>query len=360
MNINKEKITSIAYYLPQFHRLKFNDEYWGKGFTEWTNTAKSKPLFKGHYQPHIPSDLGFYDLSVKSARREQAALAQQYGVGGFCYWHYWFAEGYEVMEMPFNEVLKDKEITLPFCLSWANHDWHNVVTREVILKQEYGGISDYEAHYRSLSCAFHDDRYMCVDGRPIFVIFDPFDMPEDCEFFDCWNRMAKEDGFPGMYFIGIVKYDYQIDECLKRGYDGVNVMRLHAFEDKMTPLQRRVQHLKQAFLGGHYVFDFADVMKFFCSARDLEEKVMPTIISGWDHSPRSGRKALILDKFTPTIFEHHIDDVFNHVKDKKNKIVFIRAWNEWAEGNHLEPDLKYGCGYLQALKNSINKLNGKK
>lgn len=356
MDISKKVITPIAFYLPQFHRLKFNDDYWGKGFTEWTNTAKAKPLFKGHYQPHVPADLGFYDLSVQSSRREQAALAQQYGVGGFCYWHYWFAEGYETMEMPFNEVLKDKEITLPFCLSWANHDWHNVVTREVILNQQYGGMHDYEAHYRSLSRAFHDERYMCVDGCPIFVIFDPFDMPEDCEFFDCWNRLAKSDGFPGMFFVGIVKYDCLIDECLKRGYDGVNVMRLHAFEEKMPAMKRRVEHWKRVLLHRHYVFNYEDVMKYFCSDRDHEEKVIPTIISGWDHSPRSGSKALILDNFTPKVFERHIDDVFNHVKDKQNKMVFIRAWNEWAEGNHLEPDLKHGCGYLQALKNSLDKV----
>lgn len=356
MNINQDKITPIAYYLPQFHRLKFNDDYWGKGFTEWTNTAKAKPLFKGHYQPHVPADLGFYDLNVQSTRREQAALAQQYGIGGFCYWHYWFSEGNEVMEMPFNEVLKDKEITLPFCLAWANHDWHNVVTREVIIKQLYGSIPDYEAHYRSLSKAFHDDRYMCLDGKPIFAVFSPLEIPNCKEFFDCWNQMAKSEGFDGIYFVAIAKFESQIDECLNRGYDAVNIMRLQEFEIRMSNFQKHLWHIRRDIFKQHYVFDFATVMKFFISDRDKEENVMPTIISGWDHSPRSGKKALILDKFSPDIFEEHIDNVLQNVKDKQNKIVFIRAWNEWAEGNHLEPDLKYGCGYLQAVSNSLQKI----
>lgn len=353
-----EKIFPIAYYLPQFHRLKFNDDYWGKGFTEWTNTVKAKPLFKGHYQPHIPADLGFYDLSVASSRREQAALAQQYGVGGFCYWHYWFRKNEEVMEMPFKEVLKDDAITLPFCLAWANHDWHDVKTREIIIKQEYGGLDDYKAHYNSISSAFHDKRYISHEGRPIFVVFSPFEIPDAMSFINYWQDLAKEDQLPGIYFIAIVKRDWEIEKALQLGFDAVNIMRLQEFEFQRGRLTSFIESIKHKYLRKPYVYDFRKAMRYFVSEKDKEENVIPTIISGWDHTPRSGMNALVLDRFSPSVFSEHIKEVFSEIEVKDNKLVFIRAWNEWAEGNHLEPDLKYGLGYLEALYSNLLLFNG--
>ena len=353
----KENPLIIAYYLPQYHRLKFNDDYWGKGFTEWTNTAKAKPLFKGHYQPHIPADLGFYDLNVRDTRIAQAQLAQEYGINCFCYWHYWLSENYQIMEMPFNEVLKDKEITLPFCLAWANHDWHNVKTREVIIKQKYGGIHDYKEHYASLRKAFEDKRYLKLSGKPVFAIFSPFEIPNPQEFFDCWNELAVKDGFKGVFFIAIVKRDNEIDKALSLGFDAVNIMRLQEFEFQRSPISKLISSIKSKWFHLPYRHEFKNVMKYFTSPRDREEKVFPTIISGWDHTPRSGKKGLILDNFTPDVFSKHIEDVFNQIKDKENRIVFIRAWNEWAEGNHLEPDLKYGLGYLESIQKNLHILN---
>ncbi len=352
--MNKD-IKLIAYYLPQFHRLKFNDEYWGKGFTEWTNTAKAKPLFKGHYQPHIPADLGFYDLSVQSVRREQAELAEKYGISGFCYWHYWFGPNKRVMEMPFNEVLKDKEIKLPFCLAWANHEWHNVKTREVIIKQEYCGKEDYNMHYNSLRDAFKDCRYIKIGNKPIFNIFSPFEIPDTKKFFDIWNNNAKNDGWDGMYFIGIVKTDEEANVALDMGYNAVNTMKLQNFEYKKSTLSRIVDNFKHNILKMPYVYSFKKAMKYFCTNIEKKEQVIPTIITGWDHTPRSGEKALILNNYTPEVFSEHLDNVLQHIENKENKIAFIRAWNEWAEGNHLEPDLKYGLAFLETIKKKLAK-----
>lgn len=349
----KHKIELIAYYLPQFHRIKFNDDYWGKGFTEWTNTAKAKPLFKGHYQPHIPADLGFYDLSVPSIRREQAELATQYGISAFCYWHYWLGKDQEIMDMPFKEVLKDREIKLPFCLAWANHDWHNVKTREIIIKQDYGGRDDYQTHYKSLSPAFKDDRYYKIDKKPIFVIFSPFEIPNANEFISNWNELAKIDGFKGIYFIAIVKKDDDIEKALNLGFNAVNTMKLQEFEFHRNIFCKLYDKFKYSVLKRPYVYSFKNVMKYFLSDKDKEENVIPTIISGWDHTPRSGKKALILNNFTPQIFSQHVKNTLEHISQKHNKIAFIRAWNEWAEGNHLEPDLKYGLDFLEAIKNNL-------
>ncbi|MBQ4055966.1 MAG: glycoside hydrolase family 99-like domain-containing protein [Bacteroidaceae bacterium] len=349
----KHNIELIAYYLPQYHRIKFNDDYWGKGFTEWTNTAKAKPLFKGHYQPHIPADLGFYDLSVPSIRREQAQLAIEYGISAFCYWHYWLGKNQEIMDMPFKEVLKDKEITLPFCLAWANHDWHNVKTREIIVKQDYGGIDDYQTHYKSLYPAFKDDRYYKIDNKPLFAIFSPFEIPDAHEFISCWNKLAKDDGFNGIYFIAIVKRDNEIDKALKLGFDAINTMRLQEFEFHRKKINIFIDYIKHIFLKRPYVYSYAKAMKYFLSNYDKKENIIPTIISGWDHTPRSGNRALVLNNYTPKTFSKHVDDAIRHVENKRNKIVFIRAWNEWAEGNHLEPDLRFGLKFLQVLKDKL-------
>jgi len=294
-------IKTIAYYLPQFHRLKFNDDYWGKGFTEWTNTVKAKPLFRGHYQPHIPADLGFYDLSVRSVRQEQAELAKKYGIDAFCYWHYWLEKGKEVMQMPFNEVLKDKDIRMPFCLAWANHDWHNVKTKEVIIRQKYGGVDDYLSHYKGLSRAFHDVRYLRIEGSPVFVVYNPFDIPDTDVFMDCWNNCAKSEGLDGFYFIAIVKSDGEIDKALSLGYNAVNTTRLQEFESHLSRFQIEYRRLANFLFKYPYVYNFSYAMKYFIAERDKEENVIPTIICGWDHTPRSGNKALVLKNFTPPL-----------------------------------------------------------
>lgn len=353
------KIKIIAYYLPQFHRLKFNDDYWGKGFTEWTNTAKAKPLFKGHYQPHIPADLGFYDLSLASVREEQANLAKEYGIDGFCYWHYWFGKDMPMMEMPFDSVVESGSPDFPFCIAWANHDWHNLKTKEVIIKQRYEGRSDYDSHFKSLEKAFKDKRYIKIDGKPVVVIYSPFEIDDIQLFFSVWKQNAQECGLNGLYFIGIVKNDIDAQKALDLGYDGVNIIRLHEFECRQNTALKHFRSIYRRIFRIPYRYKFKNVMKYFCGEYERKDNVFPTIISGWDHTPRSGKKALILTGYTPEIFGEHIDNVLQKVVDKKisDSIVFVRAWNEWAEGNHLEPDLKFGLKFLQVLKNKLELYN---
>ena len=188
----------IANYLPQFYQTPENDAWWGTGFTEWTNVAKAKPLFKGHYQPKIPADLGFYNLKNDWIREKQAELAKEAGITAFCYWHYWLGNGKRLLELPFNEVLATGEPDFPFCLGWANHDWQkkewvtfkSIVVKEYLVKQEYGGAEDIIDHFNQMLPAFKDKRYVKVDGRLLFKIFRPDLIPDTKVFFDTWNKLA--------------------------------------------------------------------------------------------------------------------------------------------------------------------------
>jgi lipopolysaccharide biosynthesis protein len=198
----KNKVRIIAFYLPQFHPTPENDEWWGKGFTEWTNVVKTKPLYKGHYQPRIPTELGFYDLRLPEARKAQADMAREYGIGGFAYWHYWFG-GRRILERPFNEMLKSGEPDFPFCLAWANHTWTGVwvgLSDKILIEQSYPGQDDYINHFYAVLAAFKDTRYIKVDNKPLFYIYNPNDIPDCTEFIRIWNSLAKENGLEGIYF----------------------------------------------------------------------------------------------------------------------------------------------------------------
>lgn len=211
MNLECKKARVIAFYLPQFHPIPENDNWWGKGFTEWTNVAKAKPLFHGHIHPRVPADLGFYDLRMPEIREAQANLAKESGVEGFCYWHYWFGNGKQLLERPFNEVLDSGKPDFPFCLGWANHDWTNKTwkikgkfTKEVVLqKQTYPGEDDIIEHFYSLLKAFFDKRYLRVNNKPIFLVFNPLEIPDVNFFIDKWNNLAIKNGLEGIHFVGI-------------------------------------------------------------------------------------------------------------------------------------------------------------
>ena len=220
------KIQLIAYYLPQYYEIEFNNRYWGKGHTEWTDTAKAKPLFKGHYQPHVPADLGFYNLLMPEARKAQADMAREYGVDGFCYWHYWFGNGETIMEKPLQAVVESGEPDFPFCLCWANHTWHNPSTKEIILEQKYLGEEDHIKHFYSLLPAFKDKRYIRVNNKPIFNIFAPELLPNTSNFVDLWNELAIKEGLEGIYFIGIAQSPKALDVIYKYKLDDINHYRI--------------------------------------------------------------------------------------------------------------------------------------
>ena len=207
------KARVIAYYLPQFHPIKENDEMWGKGFTEWMNVVRAKPLFRGHYQPRLPADLGFYDLRLPEIREAQVALARDAGIEGFCYWHYWMGNGRTLLERPFQEVVSSGKPDFPFCLCWANHSWttktwnsgKRLATRSVLIEQQYPGKEDYIAHFNYCLPAFKYKRYITVEGKPLFGIFDPFLHKDLKTFISVWRQLAEENGLKGIYFYAITK-----------------------------------------------------------------------------------------------------------------------------------------------------------
>src|SRR5688572_6814364 len=224
----------IAAYLPQFHPIPENDLWWGKGFTEWTNVGKAKPLFHGHYQPRVPADLGYYDLRLPEVRQQQADLAREYGIEGFCYWHYWFGNGKRLLERPFNEVVASGKPDFPFCLSWANHSWQDKQfskegTERMLIEQKYGGEEDYLQHFYALLPAFQDKRYIRVDDKPLFQIYVPLKFPDVDKFITCWQNEARKNGLKGFHFVGHTHLEADYEPIIKKGFDAINIVRMYHF-----------------------------------------------------------------------------------------------------------------------------------
>lgn len=366
---NNNKV--IAYYLPQFHPVKENNEWWGEGFTEWTNVGKAKSLFKGHIQPRVPTTLGYYDLRLPEIRNKQADLAREAGITGFMYWHYWFGNNKRILEMPFNEVLQRKEPNFPFCLGWANHSWRSdswkakttsLTKSSLLIEQCYPGKDDYMSHFYTLLTAFQDERYLKVDGKPIFLVYDPLENPDMRLFIDLWNNLAINNGFPGIHFIGLCKgWSTDVDKILALGFDSVN---------------RNGQWESECFLKGKYsriltfkilekfgvkglldVYEYQQIVNNIFNEYDTRVNVYPTIIPQWDRSPRSGRQAVIYKNSSPEKFEKHLIAALELIKNKpiNNKIIFLKSWNEWGEGNYVEPDVFYGSGFLDVLRKHLMK-----
>lgn len=362
MNNNKPRI--LATYLPQFHPIPENDEWWGKGFTEWTNVGKAKPLFKGHYQPRVPADLGYYDLRLPEVRQQQADMAREYGVEGFCYWHYWFGNGKRLLERPFNEVLASGKPDFPFCLSWANHSWQDKQfskegTNRMLIEQQYPGEKDYIDHFNTLLPAFLDKRYIRVDNKPLFQIYLPFEFPDIERFISTWQNLAKQNGLEGIHFVGHTLLEDGYDKVLRKGFDAVNMVRMyHFYKHKYTLPERAYMKMMRVWFKHGRIFDYSKLYMYFSSNDDKRDNCYPTIIPNWDHSPRSGRKGNIFINSNPKVFKEHVKQVLSTVKEKKpeHRIIFLKSWNEWAEGNYMEPDLKFKRGYLEALKEAMSEI----
>lgn len=365
--MSHKKARLIAFYLPQFHPIPENDEWWGKGFTEWTNVAKAKPLFKGHYQPHVPADLGFYDLRVHETRAAQAEMAQKYGIEGFCYWHYWFA-GKRLIEKPFEEVLKSGKPDFPFCLAWANATWTGIwhgSPHRILIKQEYPGMKDYESHFYALLDAFIDPRYITIDDKPVFVFFHPHELPEPNRFTDFWRELAMKSGLKGLYFIGIADQSwlpekYGFDASILDSFSSV-LSILNGFSrsyiDKIFKklTKRDLKQLYKEILSRPTVYLYRDAIKHALPTLETTFEQYPCVIPNWDNTPRSGSSGVVFHNSTPELFRIHVKKAIEQVAHKKpeRRVIFIKSWNEWAEGNYLEPDQQFGRGYLEVLKNEV-------
>lgn len=374
----------IGLYLPQYHPIPENDEWWGKGFTEWNNVVKAKPLFRGHYQPHLPADLGFYDLRLPEVREQQAQLAREAGLEGFCYYHYWFGNGKQLLQRPFEEVLASGKPDFPFCLCWANHDWTSKTWEKgsslrrdtMIMKMEYSR-EDYIRHFNYLLPAFRDPRYIKVDGKPLFAVWQPKGIPDCKEFIDLWQKMARENGLKGIHFVGQTdntgkalsgqKANYYSADMAKEYYQSVLDL---GFDAVMSQGYRRAVGLIQgrakmmwklltfnSFLPSHSKMDYTRLMDNYYVEEDKWENVYPTLLPQWDRTPRAGSKTEIVTGSTPEKFQLYTERAIRLLSDKQpeHQILFLKAWNEWGEGDYVEPDQKYGHGWLEAIRKAIEK-----
>jgi hypothetical protein len=362
----------IAFYLPQFHPIPENNEWWGAGFTEWTNVTKATPLFRGHLQPKLPADLGFYDLRVPEVRAAQADLARACGIEGFCYWHYWFGNGRRILERPFQEVLSNGEPDYPFCLAWANQSWSGIWHGNpgaVLIRQEYPGPDDEAAHFAWALGAFRDPRYMRVNGKPIFVVYAPHDLPSTDGFVGHWRRLASAAGLPGLYFVAVsTVYDAGIDlyrDPILAPFDAVTPLTPQDFLNgpgrrSRVNLRRRWRERdfgwKLRRLTEKYRrparFDYQHVVASALETMPDDPRFLPCVLPNWDNTPRSGVRGVVFENSTPQLFAHYLAKAVTKVSNRpaETAIVFIKAWNEWAEGNYLEPDRQYGHRYLEVIR----------
>lgn len=359
-----KKARIIALYLPQFHPTPENDQWWGKGFTEWTNVAKARPLFRNHYQPHIPADLGFYDLRLPETREAQALLARTHGIEGFCYWHYWFGNGKTLLDKPFKDVLSSGKPEFPFCLSWANHSWERKLWNYdgkgniLLMEQKYPGEQDTINHFNHLLKAFKDPRYITVNGKPIFGIYAPLDHPYITEFMNKWRALAVEHGLNGIYFIGHGAIENR-EKILNLGFDAFNDSSTLEILRKTNTISFLWKKIRALAFKHPIVFKYSDALKYWTKDIHKEIDTIPTITPNWDHTPRSNNKGIVLQGSTPQKFKKHVSDVVHCVINKpyENRIIFLKSWNEWGEGNYIEPDLQYGTQYLEILNEVISENN---
>jgi hypothetical protein len=344
----------LAFYLPQFHPIPENDGWWEPGFTEWTNVTRARPQFHGHVQPRLPAHLGFTDLRLPEVRAAQATLAAEYGLTGFVYWHYWFG-GRKLLERPLDEVVATGAPDFPFCVAWANHPWSDTWmggTERIMIDQTYPGPEDDIAHFHDLLPAFEDPRYVRIDGRPVFFVFRAQRLPDGAEFVDTWQKMAARAGLGGLYTIACGPF-MDVDATMRQGFDALAFIEKPF--DYTTAASRFTAFLSHAHLRrGPYRYSYAD----FCTSRpptNLTGTAVPCVWPNWDDTPRRGRDGVVAVGSTPVRFERQVMEAVDIARraPESEQMILIKSWNEWAEGNYLEPDQEYGLGRLEALARAL-------
>lgn len=355
----------VAFYLPQYHPIPENDAWWGRGFTEWTNVVRATPRFRGHYQPHLPSELGFYDLRVPETRAQQAALAAQYGVTAFCYYHYWF-NGRRVLERPFNEVLASGQPDFPFLLCWANENWTRAWdggAADVLLAQDYSPDDDLR-HIRSLLPAFRDPRYFRYEDKPMFLIYRSATRPDMRASIETWRTEAHRAGVGELYLVRIDGHEDDVaSDLFEQGFDAA-VDWIPDFSKQGRPARRgrhwsiaRRLGLASMAYRNNTVVPYERIVENMTNRTEPGYRRHPCVTVSWDNSARRAAGAFIVTGATPESYANWLEATIRRTPPgvEGRKLVFINAWNEWAEGNHLEPDQRWGRGYLDATRNALER-----
>jgi lipopolysaccharide biosynthesis protein len=354
-------------YLPQYHPIPENDLWWGKGFTEWTNVKKAKPLVRNHYQPHVPLDSDYYDLRNSATREKQAKIAKAHGIYGFCYYHYWF-NGKRMLNLPLDEVLRTGKPDFPFCLCWANENWTRAwdgKTSQILLKQNYSNSDDIE-HFHFLKTIFEDSRYIRVDGKPLFIIYKPELFPDIQQTLKTWREEAKKSGLGDLYLCYFENGTQNINPQ-SLGFDAAIEFQPNWIK-LPRPIKRKTFGLglkKIGFsLNNYYKNNFYDYTKIaqimIEAGKNLNYKRYPCVTPMWDNTGRRKKGATVFLDSTPEKYEFWLKSVIENFRSYSGQenFVFLNAWNEWGEGNHLEPCQKWGYAYLEATKNAINSETG--
>jgi lipopolysaccharide biosynthesis protein len=348
----------IAFYLPQFHPIPENDAWWGKGFTEWSNVTKAKPLFAGHYQPHLPTDLGFYDLRVRETRHEQYRLARRYGIDGFCYHFYWFS-GTSLLRRPLDDMLSDRESDMPFCLCWANENWTrrwDGASREVLIAQKHRAGDDVRL-IESLLPYLTDPRYIRLDGAPILIVYMPQQLPEPKRAVAAWRESCERAGVGKIHLCAALTHGNE--DYVQFGFDSGVQFPPH------SPGIQGITHLAnfcEPFNGT--ILDYPALARAYLDRVYGGRKVFKGVVPSWDNTARNGNRAVIVWNGTPANYEYWLSEAVRQTREESSRderLVFVNAWNEWAEGCHLEPDRKYQRQFLEAtlrVKNGESTLTG--
>ena len=364
---------TIAFYLPQFHAIPENDAWWGEGFTEWVNVKKAGPLYEGHYQPRVPLKGNYYNLLDPAVLRWQARIAKEYGVYGFCFYHYWF-DGHMLLEKPMELLLREKDINLPFCVCWANEPWTKAWVSKhdnILIAQRYGNRKEWEEHFNYFLPFFQDPRYIKNSGKPLVILYRP-DLIECLnDMLDCWQELAKKNGFSGLEFgYQQIHLDLQRNKDDSRFTYNIEYQPSYANYDLsqgklstlrkikrwLTPkLQKIGINIEQIRAQGLIKRDYDRVWNAVLARNPSSQKCVPGAFVDWDNTPRRQERGSVFVGATPEKFEKYMTQQIFRAKNVYHQdMLFLFAWNEWAEGGYMEPDEKYGFAYLEALRNALN------
>ncbi len=350
---NLNRIRLIALYLPQYHPIPENDRWWGKGFTEWTNVTKAQPNFTGHYQPHLPADLGFYDLRVEDILEKQAELAKRYGIYGFCYFYYWFA-GKRLLEAPLDRMLRRKESVFPFCIAWANENWTRKwdgQDNEILIAQQHSDDDD-RAVMRDMLRYLQHQNYIRINDKPLLIVYRVGLLPDSRRTTEIWRDLCRKEGLGDIYLIMAESFEHSLrcEHPSKYGFDAAMEYPPHGMHAAMKPPGKM---LNPNYRG--VVHDYPQVI-----LKNLQKEIpgyvrFRTVMPSWDNTPRRQNDPFIFENAWPEAYQAWLEAILDQTHEQNfgdERIVFINAWNEWGEGNHLEPDRRFGHGFLEATRNA--------